>query len=79
MKIFVDIAELLIRHMGIDLGSGDIGMTKERLDGTDVSAVGEQVGGKTVANDMRGDFLEIPASTALCFDHSFYGSWSNEK
>ena len=41
MKIFVDIAELFVRHMGIDLGGGDVGVAEEGLDGANVGAVGQ--------------------------------------
>ena len=37
------------------------------MDGTEVGAVGQQVGGKTMADDMGVTFLDIPASTARCF------------
>ena len=39
MKIFVDIAELFIRHMGVDLSGGDVGVAEEGLDGAEVGAV----------------------------------------
>ena len=39
MKIFMDIAELLIRHMGVDLGGGDVGVAEKSLDGTEVGAI----------------------------------------
>ena len=39
VKIFMDIAELFVRHMGVDLGGGDIGVAEEGLDGTEVGAV----------------------------------------
>ena len=39
MKIFVDIAELFIRHMGVDLSGGDVGVAEESLDGAEVGAV----------------------------------------
>ena len=40
MKIFMHIAELFIRNMGVNLGSGDVGVAEEGLDGTEVGAVG---------------------------------------
>ena len=50
--------------MGVDLGSGDVGVAEEGLDGAEVGAVGEQVGGKAVADDVGVTFLEIPALMA---------------
>jgi len=32
--------------MGVDHGGGDIGMTEQFLNGADVGAVGQQMGGK---------------------------------
>ena len=39
MKIFVDIAELFVRHVGVNLGGGDVGVAEEGLDGAEVGAV----------------------------------------
>ena len=39
MEIFVDIAELFIRYMGVDLGGGDVGVAEKGLDGAEVGAV----------------------------------------
>ena len=39
MKIFMDIAELFVRHVGVDLGGGDVGVAEESLDGAEVGAV----------------------------------------
>ena len=39
VKIFMDVAELLVRHMGVDLGGGYVGVTEEGLDGAEVGAV----------------------------------------
>ena len=35
----MNIAKLFVRHMGVDLGGGDVGVAKEGLDGADVGAV----------------------------------------
>ena len=39
VKIFMNIAELFVRYMGVDLGGGDVGVAEEGLDGADVGAV----------------------------------------
>ena len=39
VKIFVNIPELFVRHMGVDLGGGDVGVAEEGLDGAEVGAV----------------------------------------
>lgn len=35
----MNIAELFVRHMGVDLGGGDVGVAEKGLDGTEVGAV----------------------------------------
>ena len=40
--------------MGVDHGGGDIGVTEQFLYGPDIIAVFQQMGGKTMAEDMRG-------------------------
>ena len=39
MKLFMNIPEVLVSHMGVNLGSGDIGMAKHGLNGAKVSAI----------------------------------------
>jgi len=41
MKIFMHIAELFVRNVGVDLGGGDVGVAKEGLDGADIGTVGQ--------------------------------------
>jgi hypothetical protein len=41
MKFFVDVAEVAVGDMGVDLGGADIGVAKEGLDRTQISAVPE--------------------------------------
>ena len=59
------VPQLFVRHVGIYLGGGDVGVAKEGLDGAEIGAVGEQVGGKAMTDDMRSDFFR---------DTGFYGS-----
>jgi len=40
VEIFMRIAELFVRNMGVDLGGGDVGVAEKGLNGTDVGAVG---------------------------------------
>ena len=35
----MNVSQLLVRHVGVDLGGGDIGVAEEGLDGTEVGAV----------------------------------------
>ena len=36
----MNIAELFVRDVSVNLGGGDVGVSKEGLDGADVGAVG---------------------------------------
>lgn len=48
MKLVVDLFEVGVGHVGVDLGSGDVGVAEHGLDGTKIGAVHEEVGGETV-------------------------------
>ena len=48
VKFLMNIAELGIGDVGVDLGGGDGGMAEHGLDGADVGAVAQEIGGKTV-------------------------------
>ena len=41
MEIFMHISQLLIRHMSVDLGGGDVGVAEEGLNGAKVGAIGQ--------------------------------------
>ena len=72
MKIFMYLSQLLIRHVGVNLGGGDVGVAKEGLDGAKIGAVGQQVGGKRVADGMRRHFLGNSGFDGVIFYNSFY-------
>lgn len=55
MKFFMDFFESILIDVGVDLGSGDVGMAKHELDGSQVSTMGQEVGGKGVTQHVRGD------------------------
>ena len=55
----VDFLEVLSINVGIDLGSGDVGMTQHLLNGAEISSSLQKVGCEGVAESMRGDpFLD---------------------
>tara|TARA_R100000935_G_scaffold54112_1_gene82590 strand:- start:31 stop:282 length:252 start_codon:yes stop_codon:yes gene_type:complete len=56
------------KHMGINLGRGDIGMTKKRLDHAQIGTVGQKMRGKGMAQGMRRDLVGINMS----FDRYFF-------
>ena len=43
VKISMRDLQLFVRHVGVDLGGGDVGVTEEGLDGAEVGAVGQQI------------------------------------
>src|SRR5690348_16103594 len=48
-----DLFQLFSGHMRIDLRSGDVGVTENRLDGTQVGAIADHVRRTTVAQAVR--------------------------
>jgi len=57
-----------IQHMGINHGGGDIGVTQELLDGADVVAAFQQMGGKAVTQGMTVDPLTDRGRHGRLFD-----------
>ena len=57
-----------VGDVSIDLSSADIGMAEERLDGTKVGAVHEQVGGERMAKGVRGNMLGNASKASVFFD-----------
>ena len=55
MKFPMHALQVLIVHMGVDLCRGNVCVTEEFLDDTQVGAVGQEMGGKGVAQQMRVD------------------------
>ena len=70
MKCFVDFVQMLVGNVGIDLGSGDVGVAKERLHRAQVGAVFQKVGRKRVADDVRRDFARNASERGIFFDRA---------
>ena len=51
-----------LKHMGINLGCGDIGMAKQGLDNSQVGTVGQKMRGKGMAQGMRRHLVWIDMS-----------------
>src|SRR3954454_13655935 len=49
----VDLLEAVAREVRVHLRGGDVGVAEHLLDGAEVAAAGEQVGGEAVAQGMR--------------------------
>ena len=50
------LAQAFIQNVGVDFGGGDVSVAQKRLDHSEVSAVGQEVGRKRVAQRVRCDF-----------------------
>ena len=53
----VDFAEAAAGDVGVDLGGGEAGVAEELLDGAEVGAVLQQVGGEGVAEGVGADVV----------------------
>lgn len=63
-----------IGDVGVDLGGGDVGVTKHRLNGADVGAVHKQVGGERMAQGMGADVFGDTGKTSIFFDDAGDGA-----
>ena len=57
MKTLVHFSKLFVRNVGVDLGSRDGSVAEHRLDGADIGAVAQKVGGIGVTKSMTADVL----------------------
>jgi len=57
VEFFMEFFQPVLVDMGVDLGRGDVGMAQHDLHGAQVGAVGQEVGGKGVAQHVRRDGL----------------------
>ncbi len=55
MKFFMKFFQPLLIDMGVDLGGGDVCMAEHELHGSQVCAMGQEVGGKGMTQHVRGD------------------------
>ena len=70
MEFFMDIFQMCISNMGVDLGCRDITMSEQRLYGTQVGAIHQQVCRKTVPQGMRGDMFGDSGGAGILFYNS---------
>ena len=57
MEAFVDFLQMGVGDVGVNLSGADVGMAEKGLDGADVSAVHEEIGGEGMAEGVRSDVL----------------------
>ena len=75
MKFFVNIAEMFICYVSVNLSGGNVRMTEHCLDGADVGAVTEKVGGKAVAQSVGRNLVSDASDSRVAFDYSCDGSF----
>ncbi len=64
----MDFFQLFVGDVGIDLGSGDRGVAKHRLDASNIGAISEQIGGKAVAEGMGVDVFQDTGFGGIVLD-----------
>ena len=72
MKFFVHVSQSLVGDVGVDLRCRDRRMAKQCLYAANVGAVLEQVGGKAVAQCVRGYFFHHPGEVRVFFNDALH-------
>src|SRR5436189_6361038 len=55
MQVAHQALQAFLHHMGIDLGARDIGLTKQRLNNTQISSIMQQMTGEGMPQHVRAD------------------------
>ena len=67
MKLFVNLAEVRVGDVGVDLSGGDVGVAEKGLDGAEIGAVHEEVGGERVAESVGGNVFGDAGGASVFF------------
>jgi deoxyinosine 3'endonuclease (endonuclease V) len=70
VKFFVDVAEFAVGYVGVNLGSGNIGVAKHALHSAQVGAVAKKVGRERVTQNVRGNLFLNAAENGVFFYNS---------
>ena len=70
----MDFFEMLVGDVSVDLGGGDVGVTEQRLDGTEIGAVHKQIGGETMTESVGRDVLRDAGGTGVFLDDALNGA-----
>lgn len=70
----MDLLEVGVGDVGVDLGGGDVGVAEEGLDGAEVGAVHEEIGGEAVAKGVGADVLGDAGEAGVFFDNALDGA-----
>ncbi len=63
-----------VGDVSVDLGGGDVGVAKHCLDGANVGAVHEEIGGKAVAESVGGNVLRDAGFFGVGLNDAFDGA-----
>lgn len=74
MELFVNLAEVGVGDVGVDLSGGNVGVAEERLNGAEVGAVHEEVGGEGMAESVGGDVLGNAGGASMFLNNTFDGA-----
>ena len=66
----MDVVQVFVGNVGVDLGCGDVGVPQHRLYTAEVGAVLQKVGGKGVADNVRGYFARDARFDCVVFDNA---------
>ncbi len=72
----MDFFEVGVGDVGVDLGGGDVGVAEHGLDGAEIGAIHKEVGGKTMAESVRGDMLGDAGKLGISLDDALDGAGS---
>lgn len=71
VEFFVDFFEVGVGDVGVDLGGADVGVAEHGLDGAEVGAVHEEVGGEAVTEGVGGDVFRDAGFFGVGLDDTF--------
>ncbi len=71
VKFLVDFFEVGVGDMGVDLGGADVGVAEHGLNGAEVGAVHEEVGGEAVTEGVGGDVFRDAGLLCVGLDDTF--------
>ncbi len=71
VETVVDFFEVGVGDMGVNLGSGDVGMAEHSLDRSQIGAIHEEVGGETMAQGVGRNMLRDAGEFGVFLDNTF--------
>lgn len=67
----MDFFEMLVGDVSVDLGGRDVGVAKHGLDGAEIGAIHEEIGGEAVTEGVGGDVLCDAGGAGVFLDDTF--------